>query len=144
METSSTAPGAPAHDLVEPRDARGAAQVSLSVSRRGKRDAQGQTAVAVARGHDVSAVGFDDGTIDGQSHTEPIGLARYEGLEYALELRSSHAGAGIGNGDLDKPRRRLRRLDPQHPGCVHDVGQGLTRVDEQVEHDLLELDGIPE
>jgi len=36
------------------------------------------------------------------------------------------------------------RLDAQHTGSVRDVGHGLTRVDEQVEHDLLELDTIPE
>jgi len=116
----------------------------VPVPRRRERDAQGQTALAVARRRDVSAVRFDDGTVDGQPHAEPLGLARDEGLEHALELRSGQAGAGIGHADLDPPGLRLPRLDAQHTGSVRDVGHGLAGVDEQVEHDLLELDTIPE
>src|SRR5436309_15675990 len=114
-----------ASDLLWSMQTRSATQIGMPVPRRGQRDAQSQTAVAVARRHDVSAVRFDDGTVDGQPHAEPLGLARDEGLEHALELRPSHAGAGIGNRNLDAPRLRLPRLDAQYTGSVHDIGHGL-------------------
>src|SRR5262245_19426003 len=71
---------------VDSRPTRVPARIGGPGPRRGERHVQGQTAVAVARRHDVPAVRFDDGTIDGQAHAEPLGLARDEGLEDALEL----------------------------------------------------------
>src|SRR5690348_9967045 len=85
---------------------------------------------------------LDDGTAYRQAHSEAARLRTVEGLEYPLEICGFDAGPGI----LERNKYAVWSgcscgMDEQ-VACSGVRAHGLNRVDDQVEHHLLQLDPI--
>ena len=89
-------------------------------------------------------MGLDDGSTDRQPHAQPGDFGGDERLEDALEVDVLHAGTAVAHRDLDGARMMLGGLDAEKSLPGRAIGHGFRGVEQDVEDDLLELDGVAE
>jgi len=84
---------------------------------------------------------INDGTADREPHPRSIGLSGVECLEDVLDMRGIDTGPQISHCHEDTcrvPLSRDRQLSRPRPDAAH----RFNRVENQVEHDLLQLNAI--
>src|SRR6185369_17101040 len=108
----------------------------------GQLDVDRETAAGIGLGVDPPAVGLGDRTADRQAHAEAAILRGDEAVEHPLEVDVLGADPGVAHGELHQRRRRVAGHDGDlAPRPLHAL-QRLGRVHQEIEHDLLQLDGI--
>jgi hypothetical protein len=88
-------------------------------------------------------MGVDDRPTDRQSHPYSARLRGVESLENAIEMVRINARPGIAHGHENATGPGLLGADQQLPWLRHDRAHGFDRVQDQVQHDLLQLNTIP-
>src|SRR5688572_1759689 len=98
-----------------------------------------KTAVAISSCPDAAAVGVDDGTADGEPHSQSLGFGGDEALEDTLQLGGSYADASVRDLDDYAAGLGLARKDRDYARAVLAGADGLTRIHQDVQQHLLEL-----
>jgi hypothetical protein len=88
-------------------------------------------------------VGIDDRPADRQSHPYSARLRGVESLENAIEMVRINARPGIAHGHENAAGLGLLGADQQLSWPRLDRAHGVDRVQDQVQHDLLQLNKIP-
>jgi hypothetical protein len=87
-------------------------------------------------------MGIDDGAAYREADPDTTGFGRVKGFENALELTGSDPGPGIGyRYDQPIPLARFRD-DLQFPLCNVRTRHCFDGIEDEVEHDLLELNPV--
>ena len=86
-------------------------------------------------------MGVDDGSTDGQTDPNTIGLRGVKCLENMLALFRGNTGAGIVHADHRLPLPPLG-ADQQLSRAVLERAHGFDRIQHQVQYDLLELNAV--
>src|SRR5712691_3633351 len=87
-------------------------------------------------------MGIDDGPADRQPHPNSAGLRGVESLENALEMFRTNARPGIAHCHENATGLGLLGADQQLSWPRLDRAHGFDRVQDQVQHDLLQLNTI--
>src|SRR6187455_3194026 len=88
---------------------------------------------------------FDDRTTDCESHTEALHFGSDKRLKYALEIIVRDSGATIANCAHDFTAAAFEVRGNGDPAFASvDRRHGLTRIHDQVQHYLLQLDAVAE
>jgi hypothetical protein len=72
-------------------------------------------------------VSFNNGTADGESHSQSLGFCRKEWIEDMLDIFRSHTGPGIFHLD-ENGVAVLRRADMKNPVAIVCRSHGVDRV----------------
>src|SRR5262249_18431559 len=106
-----------------------------------KRDGELRSSFRTVGGTDLTAHVLDDAVGDREPEPKPFSdrLGGVEGIEHAIDLVGRNAVAVVGDGDRDRVARGANR---QANGGVVAFGDRVERVAQQVEHHLLELNGV--
>jgi len=88
-------------------------------------------------------MGLDDGPANRKPHPYSAGLRGVESLENAIEMVRINARPGIAHGHENATGLGLLGTDQQLPWPRLDRAHGFDRVQDQVQHDLLQLNTIP-
>src|ERR1700722_5553592 len=107
-----------------------------------QRELESCTCISIGNGPQFSAVSFNDGTADGQSHTHALRLGSEEGVENMFHAFGVESRSGILHHDLYAPGFVGLRTDQQDTRPVCYRSHGLDTVHDQVQDDLLQLDPI--
>ena len=87
-------------------------------------------------------MGLGDRAADRQSHTDPVGFGRVEGLEQAVQFLRIEARAGVLHLDEHIVPIIYARYDLEFPRSVAGASHGFNSIDDQIYHYLLQLDAI--
>jgi len=90
-----------------------------------------------------SSMGIDDGAAYRESNPHSAVLGGVEGLENPLAILRSDAASRVAYRDEQALRRARFGADHQFPHFIIDGDHGLDRVEDQIQHDLLQLHSIP-
>ena len=89
---------------------------------------------------EAAVVGGHDGPTDGQAQPQALRFGAVERLEETIGIRRQ-PGALIANGGLYPAMVELSlKMEPSHAGLGG--GHGVSAVDNEVQHELLELHAI--
>jgi hypothetical protein len=87
---------------------------------------------------------LDNRSADRKSHAYAVGFRREEGLEDAISGRQIDTQTSVLNCHKHAVRvDRLRRYR-QHFRTIHDHAHGFNAIQDQIEHDLLQLNPVSE
>src|SRR6516165_8159442 len=100
------------------------------------------TARLVRRRPQLAPMSMDDGTAYRQPHACSTGLRGVEGVEDSIEMRRINARPGIAHGH-EGACLVLLGTDQYLSRPLLDRAHCFSRVENQVQHDLLQLDAIP-
>ena len=87
---------------------------------------------------------LDDRSADGEPHAHAVGFRREEGLEDAISGRRIHSRTRILDRNKHAARFGTFRRYRQYLRAIHDRAHGFNAVHDQIEHNLLQLNPIPE
>ena len=89
-------------------------------------------------------MGLHDRPTDGQPHPQPLRFGADEALEDLLHLGFLDTDSGVADRDGDASHLGLAGVDPDLTRAARSERNGLPGVDDQVQDDLSELDGVSE
>ncbi len=87
-------------------------------------------------------MGLDDRLADRQAQAHAVGLGGEQMGEDLLHAGDVDPRGVVGDGDADQPRLRDRSRHLEHAPTAGDPLQGVDRVGDQIDRDLLHLDRI--
>src|ERR1700733_8086846 len=86
---------------------------------------------------------FDDRAADRPAHAQATWLRRIECIKYELDILCGQTGPRVADRDDDSVRLGCARRNEQLSRAVRDCVHCLDGIDDEIEHDLLQLDPIP-
>src|ERR1700730_12732867 len=89
-----------------------------------------------------SAMGIDDGAAYRKPNSDSAGFGGIEGPENSLAILPGDAGSRVAHSDEQAVRRARFGANHQFPRFIIDAGHGLDRVENEIQHDLLQLNSI--
>ena len=111
---------------------------------KGQRELEDRAVRGIWPRADPAAMRFDDRPADREPHAESTRLRRVERLEHSgLRIRSRALRPSRGPRTCTPCRHRSKRdVDPHLAGTALDLTRRFDRIEDQVQHDLLQLNAI--
>src|ERR1700730_4031228 len=89
-----------------------------------------------------SAMGIDDGAAYRKANSHSAGLCGVEGPKNPLAILHGDARSRVAHPDEQALRWAAFVAHHQRPRSISDTGHGLDRVEDEIQHDLLQLNSV--